>query len=105
MSDQYDHQVNSNLKINPEHKIQKPKLFKVLLHNDDYSTMEFVIEVLNKVFKMPAAKATKIMLDVHKKGVGVCGIYTFDIATTKVEQVHKMAKQKEFPLRSSSEEV
>ncbi len=105
MAGHFDHHIESNLNIKPEISIQKPKLFKVLLHNDDYSTMEFVVEVLNKIFKMPAAKATKIMLDVHKKGTGVCGTYTLDIAATKVQQVHEMAQEQEFPLRSSFEEA
>ena len=80
-------------------------MYKVLLHNDHYTTMDFVIEVLIKVFKMPSQKATKIMLDVHKKGIGICGVYTFDIAVTKVNQVHNMAKAKDFPLKCSYEEA
>jgi ATP-dependent Clp protease adaptor protein ClpS len=85
--------------------LDEPKMYRVLLHNDHYTTMDFVVEVLRKVFHKPAAEATKIMLDVHKKGHGVCGVYTYDIAVTKVSQVHRTAKQKGFPLKSSYEEI
>jgi ATP-dependent Clp protease adaptor protein ClpS len=67
--------------------------------------MDFVVKVLMKIFQRPAAEATKIMLDVHKKGAGICGIYTYDIAVTKVSQVHRIAKQHGFPLKCSYEEV
>jgi len=86
-------------------RIQEPKLYRVLLHNDHYTTMDFVVKVIQTVFHKPAAEATKIMLDVHKKGHGVVGVYTYDIAATKVSQVHEMARQSEFPLRASCEEV
>jgi len=84
-------------------KTKKPEMYKVLLHNDHYTTMDFVIEVLMKVFHMPAAKSTQVMLDVHKKGYGICGVYTYDIAVTKVDEVHKMARERSFPLRCSCE--
>jgi ATP-dependent Clp protease adaptor protein ClpS len=84
---------------------EEPKLYRVLLHNDDYTTMDFVVKVIVSVFHKSAAEATKIMLDVHKKGHGVAGVYTFDIATTKVSHVHDMARQSEFPLRASCEEA
>jgi len=67
--------------------------------------MDFVVEVLMKIFHMPAAKAVQVMLDVHKKGAGMCGVYTLDIAVTKVGQVHQMAKSREFPLKCSYEEA
>jgi len=85
--------------------LQEPKMYRVILHNDHYTTMEFVVEVLINVFCKQAAEATKIMLDVHRRGQGVCGVYTFDIASTKVSQVHHMATQREFPLKCSIEEV
>jgi len=86
-------------------RLQEPKLFRVILHNDHYTTMDFVVKVIVAVFHKPAAEATKIMLDVHKKGHGVVGVYTWDIATTKVSQVHAKARESEFPLRASCEEA
>ena len=86
-------------------RLQEPKLFRVILHNDNYTTMDFVVKVIVSIFHKPAAEATKIMLDVHKKGHGVVGVYTWDIASTKVAQVHQMARESEFPLRASCEEA
>ncbi len=86
-------------------RLKEPKLYRVILHNDHYTTMDFVVNVIVTVFHKPAAEATKIMLDVHKKGRGVVGVYTYDIAATKVSQVHEMARQNEFPLRASCEEA
>lgn len=88
-----------------EQEIREPKQFRVILHNDDYTTMDFVIEVLVNVFHKPAREATGIMLDVHRKGRGTCGVYTYDIAATKVAQVHRLARRREFPLRCSLEET
>lgn len=88
-----------------ENEIVMPRMYRVLLHNDDYTTMDFVVEVLMSVFHKPAAEATKIMLDVHKKGQGVCGIYSYDIASTKIARVHCISRQREFPLRCSMEEA
>lgn len=84
--------------------IRKPKLYKVLMHNDDYTTMDFVIEVLTLVFKKSAIEATQIMYDVHRKGIGVAGIYTYDIAKTKLNQAMGMAEKKGFPFKLSMQE-
>jgi len=92
-------------RLDTEKKLDEPKLYRVILHNDNYTTMDFVVEVLMKVFHMPAAQATKIMLDVHRRGHGLCGVYTLDIARTKVGQVHDMARSRDFPLKSSYEEA
>jgi ATP-dependent Clp protease adaptor protein ClpS len=86
-------------------RLREPTLYRVILHNDNYTTTDFVVSVIVTVFHKPAAEATKIMLDVHKRGVGVVGVYTYDIASTKVSQVHEMARQSEFPLRASVEEA
>jgi ATP-dependent Clp protease adaptor protein ClpS len=86
-------------------QLDEPKMYRVILHNDHYTTMEFVVTVLMKIFHKSAAEATKIMLDVHKKGQGLCGVYTCDIAMTKVAQVAKLAKENEFPLKCSYEEA
>jgi len=91
--------------VRQESRLKAPRLFRVILHNDHYTTMDFVVKVIVAVFHKPAAQATKIMLDVHRKGVGVVGVYTLDIAATKVSQVHEMARQSEFPLRASCEEA
>ena len=88
-----------------EKKLKQPPLFKVLLHNDDYTTMEFVIHVLQSVFNHEEALATQIMLHVHSKGIGVAGVYPHEVAETKIEQVHALAREYEFPLRCSMEEA
>ena len=87
-----------------EKKLKRPPLYKVLLHNDDYTTMEFVVHVLQSVFNHPEAEATAIMLHVHRKGIGVAGVYPHEVAETKVEKVHELAHAHEFPLRCSMEE-
>jgi ATP-dependent Clp protease adaptor protein ClpS len=84
---------------------REPRRFKVLLHNDDYTTMDFVVHVLKRVFHKPEDEAMNIMLAVHKKGFGICGVFTAEVAETKVDTVHTMAKAAGFPLRASLEEV
>ena len=79
-------------------RLSPPVLWKVILHNDDYTTREFVVMVLQTVFRKPEAEAVRIMLDVHRSGSGVAGIYPFDVADTKVAQVKNLAEAKEFPL-------
>ena len=80
-------------------------MYRVILHNDDYTTMEFVVEVIIKIFKKPVMEATQIMLRVHKAGKGTVGVYTHDIATTKVHQVHKLARQRDYPLKCTMEKA
>jgi ATP-dependent Clp protease adaptor protein ClpS len=80
-------------------KIREPDEFKVILLNDHYTTMEFVVEVLMVIFHKSGADANRIMMDVHRKGKGIVGVYTWDIAATKAEQVHAAARANEFPLR------
>jgi ATP-dependent Clp protease adaptor protein ClpS len=80
-------------------RLKEPDEYRVILLNDNYTTMEFVIEVLMKVFHKPEDDATQIMLDVHTKGKGIVGVYSWDIAQTRVNQVHNLARQYEFPLR------
>lgn len=87
------------LKPKQEQKLQEPEQYRVVLLNDDYTTMDFVVAVLMMVFHKNETEAQRIMLDVHKKGRGVVGMYPWDIATTKAEQVHSLARQAEFPLR------
>ncbi len=88
-----------------EEKLELPPMFKVLLHNDDYTTMEFVVEILQQVFHKSAAEATRIMLLVHKTGYGVCGVFSEDVAETKVEIVRHLAKKSGFPLMCTMEEA
>ena len=88
-----------------EQKLERPKRWKVLLHNDDYTTMEFVVWVLMSVFHHDETSATEIMLHVHKNGMGVAGVYPRDIAETRVGQVDALAREHEFPLRASCEEA
>ena len=88
-----------------ERKLKKPKMYKVLLHNDDYTTMEFVVFVLQGIFHRSEADAVQIMLHVHKNGIGVAGVYTYEIAETRIAQVEALARQHEFPLRCSMEEA
>lgn len=84
-------------------KVKKPPLYKVLIHNDDYTTMEFVVWVLKKFFGKTQEQADAIMLKVHHEGVGICGIYTFEVAETKVEQVSRAARSEGHPLKCSLE--
>lgn len=100
-----DGNVQEATGVRTKPRLQEPKLYRVILHNDDYTTMDFVVKVVMAVFHKPAAEATKVMLDVHRRGKGIVGVYTRDIAQTRVSQVHEMARQGEFPLRASCEEA
>jgi len=86
-------------------KLKRPPLYRVILVNDDYTPMEFVVEVLQTVFGMERTKATRVMLEVHTKGKGVCGVYTYEIAETKVAQVTSIAEQQQHPLLCTMEEA
>ena len=99
MSDQ------TTFKTKTDKKLKKPKLYKVILLNDDYTTMDFVVEVLITIFSKSVTEATTIMLDVHKKGKGIVGVYTYDVAVTKTNQVETLAKERDFPLKTSIEEA
>jgi len=100
-------QEKSGIRTSPDsrEKTSLPPLYKVILWNDDYTTMEFVTEILQKVFRKSASEANYIMLQVHHKGAGVCGTYPFEVAETKVAQVRELARQAGFPLRASLEEA
>jgi ATP-dependent Clp protease adaptor protein ClpS len=84
-------------------KLQKPRLYKVLLHNDNYTTREFVVAVLKEVFHKSETDAVQIMLHVHYNGIGVAGVYTYEVAETKIKIVEAAAKDNGFPLRLSME--
>ncbi len=85
-------------------RLKKPPLFRVLLHNDDFTTMEFVVEVLKKVFGKSEGDAFRVMWAVHTQGVGCAGVYTYEVAEMKVERVTQMARGREFPLLCTAEE-
>lgn len=97
--------LESELEVKPEKKLSEPKMYRVIMLNDHYTTMDFVVEVIMKIFHKSAAEATKIMLDIHKKGMGICGVFTYDIALTKISEVHSMAKKRQFPLKCNYEEI
>lgn len=86
-----------------QEETEEPPLYRVLLHNDDYTTMQFVIEILMYVFNKSVEASTRIMLNVHKKGVGLCGMYPYEIAETKVDAVESLARENGFPLKCSME--
>jgi len=88
-----------------EEKTEEPPLFKVLLHNDDYTTMDFVVHVLQTIFNMEENQAIQIMLNVHVKGIGVAGIYTYEVAEMKVAKTTAMAREQEFPLLCTMEKA
>ena len=86
-------------------RLKKPPLYRVVLLNDDYTPIDFVVQVLQKIFSMDRSTATRVMLEVHTKGKGICGVYTFEIAETKVAQVTGLAQQHQHPLLCTMEET
>jgi ATP-dependent Clp protease adaptor protein ClpS len=98
-----DQEGRTGLVTKTRPKTKKPSLYKVLLLNDDYTPMEFVIHVLEKYFSKGREEATRIMLHVHQKGVGVCGVFTYEVAETKVTQVMDVARQNGHPLQCTME--
>ena len=94
---------NTGTIIEEKIEIKKPSFYQVLIMNDDYTPMEFVILVLERFFKKSRAEATQIMLHVHQKGMGVCGLYPYDIAETKIVQVMDYAKKNQHPLQCTME--
>ncbi len=102
-SSRSSHEGEGAVATENQQKVERPRRFKVLLHNDDYTTMEFVVMVLVTVFHHPEAEAVRIMMHVHQKGVGVAGVYSYEIAETKAAKVTRLARENEFPLRCSVE--
>jgi ATP-dependent Clp protease adaptor protein ClpS len=95
--------LQSGVVVKSKPKTKKPSLYKVLLLNDDYTPMEFVVHVLERFFSKSREEATRIMLHVHRRGVGVCGVYTYEVAETKVTQVIDFARRHEHPLQCTLE--
>ena len=91
--------------LDDELSLIEPKQYTVMLLNDDYTSMDFVVEVLMNIFHKSYQEAEKIMLDVHRKDRGICGIYTYEVAETKVMQVSKLAREHSYPLKATMEEV
>ena len=102
---QYLPETIGDVNAKTDHDLQEPGMYKVLLHNDDYTTMEFVVQVLMVVFHKSIEDATRIMLNVHKQGIGICGLFTFDVAETKVETVTRMSRDNGHPLRCTMEKA
>lgn len=96
--------THTNFELSNEVMIKYPKKYKVYLLNDDYTSMDFVIDILISIFHKNYEEAEKIMLDIHKKDRGLCGVYTYEIAETKVMQVTRKAKESGFPLKATMEE-
>lgn len=103
MAERFDTDDGVVTRTKSEKKLQKPRMFRVLLHNDDYTTREFVVEVLRAIFHKSESDAITIMLHVHNNGVGVAGVYTREVAETKIRTVEGLARRYEFPLRLSME--
>ncbi len=100
-----DADVAGNLAVvgDEEKRTQAPRRFKVLLHNDHYTTMDFVVMILRNVFHHPEAEAVAIMMDVHRQGRGVAGIYSREVAESRVDRVSRLSREQEHPLRCSME--
>lgn len=106
MTKQTDHDSNDDLALQEARpQLKRPPLYKVLLLNDDYTPMEFVIQVLERFFGMGREKATQIMLQVHTEGVGICGVYSRDVAETKVTLVNDFSYENQHPLKCTMEEA
>lgn len=98
MAERHESDTGVITRTKPEHRTKKPPLYKVLMHNDDYTTREFVVEVLRSVFHHAESEAHRIMLHVHQSGVGVAGVFTYEVAEMKVRTVEMLAHEREFPL-------
>jgi ATP-dependent Clp protease adaptor protein ClpS len=103
MSDKREEGPNTGVIVKARPKTKKPAMYKVLMLNDDYTPMEFVVHILERFFSKNRQEATRIMLHVHRRGVGVCGVYTYEVAETKVTQVMDFARQHQHPLQCTLE--
>lgn len=95
--------IAESIEVKTRQEVKSPSLYRVFLLNDDYTTMDFVVQILEKVFQKPPIEATQIMLHVHNNGMGLCGVFTRDIAETKMTTVHALAGEKGFPLKCMME--
>src|SRR5271170_1060882 len=94
---------NTSVIVKPRAKTKRPSMYKVLMLNDDYTPMEFVVHVLERFFSKSREEATQVMLHVHRRGVGICGVFTYEVAETKVNQVTEFARRNQHPLRCTLE--
>lgn len=101
--DMADMEVKEGVDAQTQDAVKEPPMYKVVLLNDDYTTMEFVVEILRVVFHKSIEESTRIMLKVHREGAGVCGIYTYEVAEAKVDTVHALARESGFPLKCTME--
>ena len=95
--------LHEELDVDRETKLNEPPMYRVYLVNDDYTPMDFVVDILMTVFRKSQENATEIMLHVHHQGKGLCGVYTYEVAETKVDTVHELAEENGYPLRSVME--
>lgn len=100
---EYNPELEEGVDSEIRDEVREPTMYRVLLHNDDYTTMDFVVEILRFVFNKSPEEAVDIMLNIHRKGVGLCGVYTYEVSETKVETVHAIAREQGFPLKCSME--
>ena len=100
---QFNPEIEEEISSEIEEDVREPSMYRVLLHNDDYTSMEFVVEVLMYVFHKSWEESTHIMLQVHTEGIGVCGVYPYEVAETKVEMVEALARENGFPLKCTME--
>lgn len=103
MSSETERDEESGVATIRKEKLKRPSMYKVLMHNDDYTTMEFVVHVLQKYFQKSSPEAHAIMLEVHTRGFGVCGIYTYEVAESKTAKVIKYSRENGHPLKCSTE--
>jgi ATP-dependent Clp protease adaptor protein ClpS len=103
MPEGFENDAGTVTEVKPDKKLKRPRLYRVLLHNDDYTTREFVVYVLQSVFRLDEQDAIRVMLHVHHNGVGVAGVFTREVAETKIQRVERLAQEQEFPLRLTME--
>ena len=103
MSNPYEEDGQIVVEPRTHHRVQRPRMYRVLVHNDDYTTREFVVEVLCQVFHHSETQAVQIMLHVHHNGLGVAGVFTREVAETKIRVVEQLAREREYPLRLTME--
>ena len=100
---EYNPELEEGVDSEIRDEVREPPMYRVLLHNDDYTTMDFVVEIIMLVFNKSTEEAVNIMLNVHRKGMGLCGVYTYEVSETKVETVHAIAREQGFPLKCTME--